>query len=64
MISITTIQNITKETEKAIQFDSGAGLVWVPKSQIVIDEDGVIFAKAWLAHKLGIGPKYASHVLV
>lgn len=64
MVSITTVELIARQTEKAIQFDSGNGLVWVPKSQIAIDDKGVVFAKAWLANKLGIGPKYATRVSV
>lgn len=63
-ISITTVENITRQTDKAIQFDAGDRLVWVPKSITSIDDNGVVFAAAWWCRKNGIGPQFASRVLV
>ena len=62
MISIALVENVIRETEKAIMIDNGTANVWLPKSQLTIDDKGVIFAKKWLADKLGIGPKFATRV--
>lgn len=55
MTSIATIENIVRQTEKAIQIDAGDRLVWVPKSVTSIDDNGVVFAKIWFAKKNSIG---------
>jgi hypothetical protein len=54
MTSIATLNLITRETEKAIQIDTGDRLVWVPKSVTVIEGD-VVMCKNWFAKKNGIG---------
>lgn len=57
--------NIERETEKAMQFDLGLGLVWLPKSQIKIEwdtRDGItescrtaaLTMPYWLAKKNGL----------
>jgi hypothetical protein len=54
MTTIATIENIVRQTEKAVQVDTGSFLCWVPKSIISIDDNGVIFAPIWFAKKNGI----------
>jgi hypothetical protein len=54
MTSIALENAIVRQTEKAIQIDSGDRLVWVPKS-ITRVEDGVVFCQNWFAKKNGIG---------
>lgn len=46
---------IKKETEKAVQIDSGNGYVWLPKSQVkVFDGKYVIAMSDWVGKKHGI----------
>lgn len=63
MTTIALLNNITRETEKAIQIDAGDRLVWVPKSLIELEGD-VILCKKWFAKKNGIGQYGATTVLV
>ena len=55
MADITFVENIVKETEKAILFDAGDRMVWVPKSIIEINDKGVVSCPIWFARKNGIG---------
>ncbi len=40
---------IMAQTEKAIQFFDGDRKVWLPRSQIEINDDGTITMPEWLA---------------
>jgi len=64
MISVSLLSNVVRETDRAILIDTGDRNVWLPKSQLTIDANGVIFAKQWLADKHGIGPRFATTVRV
>lgn len=55
MTSIATIENIVKQTEKAILVDVGNRNVWVPRSVTTIDDTGVVFAKIWFAKQNALG---------
>jgi hypothetical protein len=63
MTDIAIIANITRETDKAIQINTGDRLVWVPKSLIELEGD-VVLCKKWFAKKNGIGKYGATTVLV
>jgi hypothetical protein len=48
---------IRTQTEKAIQFYDGTTLVWLPRSQIEIDDDGrtvIVAMPEWLAKDKGL----------
>lgn len=55
MTDIGTVQNITRQTEKAILVDVGDREVWVPKSIADIDDEGIIRTPIWFAKKNVIG---------
>lgn len=40
---------VRAETEKAVQFNDGTRSVWLPRSQIEINDDGTITLPEWLA---------------
>ena len=54
MTSIALLNTIVRETEKAIQINTGDRLVWVPKSVICLEGD-VVMCKNWFAKKNAIG---------
>ena len=45
---------IKVETEKAIQFYDGDQTVWLPRSQIEINDDGTVTMPEWLARDKGL----------
>lgn len=45
---------IRSQTEKAIQFFDGDKAVWLPRSQIEINEDGTVTMPEWLALDKGL----------
>ena len=53
--------NIVRETEKAVAFDFGRGVVWLPKSQIELERptdnisvSGSLVMPIWLAKRAGL----------
>ena len=63
MTDIAILANITRETDKAIQIDTGDFLVWVPKSLIEINGD-LVMCKSWFAKKNTLGRYGARTVMV
>ena len=45
---------IRAQTEKAIQFYDGERTVWLPRSQIEINDDGTVTMPEWLAVDKGL----------
>lgn len=45
---------IQGETEKAIRFFDGDRTVWLPKSQVEINDDGTVTMPEWLAEEKGL----------
>ena len=45
---------IRAETEKAIQFFDGDVVVWLPRSQIEVNDDGTVTMPEWLAIEKGL----------
>jgi hypothetical protein len=42
---------IRAETERALQFFDGERLVWLPLSQIEVNDDGTVTMPEWLAEE-------------
>jgi hypothetical protein len=42
------------ETEKAIRWFDGKQTVWLPKSQIEVNDDGTVSLPEWLAREKGL----------
>lgn len=42
------------QTEKAVQFFDGSKTVWLPRSQIEINDDGTVTMPEWLAMDKGL----------
>ncbi len=40
---------ITAQTDKAVMFSTGDRKVWLPRSQIEINDDGTVTMPEWLA---------------
>lgn len=45
---------IRAQTERAIQFYDGTVMVWLPRSQVEIGDDGTIAMPEWLAKDKGL----------
>ena len=62
MTDVAMQSDIIKETEKAICIDyARERYIWLPKSCVEI-QDGVIYAKNWIAKQNGIGRFNRTHV--
>jgi hypothetical protein len=45
---------IRAQTEKAVQLFDGKMLVWLPRSQIEVNDDGTVTMPEWLAIERGL----------
>jgi hypothetical protein len=45
---------VRAQTEKAIQFFDGDTLVWLPRAQIEVNDDGTVTMPEWLAIDKGL----------
>jgi len=45
---------VRARTERAIQFFDGDTLVWLPRSQIEVNDDGTVTMPEWLAVDKGL----------
>lgn len=61
--SISTVEvnaDITKETEKALRFETDFGYIWIPKSAVELNENRTIATiKTWFINSLDCNKKYA-----
>lgn len=45
---------VRAQTDKAIQFYDGDRTVWLPRSQIELNDDGTVTMPEWLANEKGL----------
>lgn len=60
-----TVDNIVRETDKAILFDYARERnVWIPKTCVIITSGGIVWVANWIAKRNGVGRFGATRCLV